>query len=210
MTDLVPTMLELLPLLGFTEQGHRWTRIFEDHERYALTVDLNRQTIDWGSQIEVGDSTTSNLAQAENLVVLECVCRLLQKGYKPASLVLEQRWQLGRTRKGGKCDIGVRDHNGDILVLIEGKTWGAEYDKEFRRMRSNGGQLFSYLTQDTHVRFLCLYASTVESGAIRYENAIVGVTDDPVLVASADAGDTSIGLGTNPQQSLSRRGVFNT
>ena len=34
--------------------------------------------------------TTQNFSQAENWVVLECVDRLLEKGYKPQNIILEK------------------------------------------------------------------------------------------------------------------------
>ena len=51
--------------------------------------------IDYGSKIKVWQKTTSNLTKDENLVVLECVVRLLQKGYRPESIELEKTWKSG-------------------------------------------------------------------------------------------------------------------
>ena len=36
----------------------------------------------------VNDKTTSNFSHPENFVVFECVCRLLDKGYRPEHLEL--------------------------------------------------------------------------------------------------------------------------
>ena len=123
--------------------------------------------------------------QGENLVALECICRLLDKGYKPEHLILEKQWRIGRTPKGGRADIVVREpdpesSNGEsTLLIIECKTWGTEYENEIRRMERNGGQLFSYLQQTTDARYLCLYCSRVGSDGADYENAIVKIADRP-------------------------------
>lgn len=65
-------------------------------------------------------------------MVFECVCRLLAKGYRPEHIELEPKWQLGREAKGGKADIVVRDGQGDVLIIIECKTAGTEYNKKRR------------------------------------------------------------------------------
>ena len=60
--------------------------------------------------ISVCRETTSNFNQEENFVVLECVNRLLEKGYKAKNIVLEKDWGLGHSGKG-YCDIQVIDDN---------------------------------------------------------------------------------------------------
>lgn len=56
--------------------------------------------------IKVCRETTSNFLQGENLVVLECVNRLLEKGYLPENIVLEKDWGLGHKTKGN-LDIEI-------------------------------------------------------------------------------------------------------
>ncbi len=109
--------------------------------------------------------------------MLECVNRLLEKGYEPQHLILERKWQVGHGGSGGKSDINVLDREGNTLIIIECKTWGNEYDKFKKKMQNDGAQLFSYLQQDKNTKFLCLYASKVENNEIRYENAIVPIKD---------------------------------
>lgn len=85
--------------------------------------------------------------------------RLLDKGYKPEHIELEPRWNLGREAKGGKADILVRDNERNPYLLIECKTAGSEFSKEWNKMQQDGGQLFSYFQQERAVKFLCLYTS---------------------------------------------------
>lgn len=148
-----------------------------------INVDLKNRQIEYDNKIVLGDKTVKTLSRPENLVVLECVDRLITKGYLPQHIHLEKRWKLGRTAKGGKADIIVSDHSGNTLLIIECKTAGMEYQKEKDLMKETGGQLFSYFQQDKNARFLCLYTSE-QSGAqphkaksIRYENAIIDVRD---------------------------------
>lgn len=148
-----------------------------DKFKYEITVDLSKDKIDYGNLIKRGDETTSNLKHSENLVVLECVNRLIEKGYKPNDLTLEKKWKLGRTAKSGKADITVKGKDGKTLLIIECKTWGHEFTKELDNMKSNGGQLFSYFQQDKNTRYLCLYASVLNNDKIDKINALLRVED---------------------------------
>ncbi len=144
----------------------------------TLTVDMNSQRINYDKTgIVLGDTTTSNFSHEENFVVLECVDRLLEKGYEPEHLTLERRWQVGLGASGGKADINVFDREKKALIIIECKTWGKEYEKYKQKMLNDGAQLFSYLANDRNARFICLYASQVENNKVVYQNSIVNIRD---------------------------------
>jgi len=160
-----------------------WIKKYPKHDNYTISLDFEKSSIDFGEKIEKGDDTTSNFSNDENFVVLECIDRILTKGYCPKDLMLEKKWKLGRTSKGGKADINVTGRNSKTLMIIECKTWGVEFEKEKERMRVNGGQLFSYFQQDKSTRYLCLYTSCVNEDFIHkdkfvdYKNVIVNVED---------------------------------
>ncbi|HAT81574.1 MAG TPA: restriction endonuclease subunit S, partial [Flavobacterium sp.] len=118
----------------------------------------------------------SNFENSENFVVLECVNRVLEKGYPPDRLSLENKWQLGKKEKG-KLDILITDEDDKAYLMIECKTWGEEYDKEKRNMLRYGGQLFSYYAKGRASRYLCLYTSRFSNGVIKYLNDIVKVDE---------------------------------
>lgn len=88
-------------------------------------------------------------------------------------MYIEHKWKMGRKEKG-KLDILVKEDN-ETFLMIECKTWGIEYEKERKKMLKDGGQLFSYYTQDKSTKYLCLYASRLneKSKEIDYENLIV-------------------------------------
>ena len=183
---------QFLSVLNFESAGHgRWTRRFDYPAtgEYVITVDSDRRTIDYPRPIVLGDRTTSNFDHPENFVVLECICRLLAKGYDPATLILEKRYQLGRGASGGKSDITVLRRTPDPteqadappLLIIECKTYGPEHEAEKRKTLEEGGQLFGYLQQDRSAAHLCIYSSQVFElgGAIDYRCDIIHVEDTP-------------------------------
>lgn len=171
--------------------GKQWHRRFEYPAtgEYVITADIEKQTIDYPKPIVLGDRTTSNFDHPENFVVLECVCRLLAKGYDPATLILEKRYPLGHGASGGKSDITVLRRTTDPadqgsappLLIIECKTWGSEHNAEKQKTIEKGGQLFGYLQQDRSATHLCIYSSQakIEAGEIEYRSDIIHVADTP-------------------------------
>lgn len=131
---------------------------------YTITVDTKASgKINYGSKIQVERATTTNLLDAENLVVLDCVVALLHAGYPPAAIVLEQPFQLGRT-KGGYLDILVKNQD-QTYVMIECKTAGTEYSGAVNALLTKpDSQLMSYLQQDRDARHCVLYTSHLVPG----------------------------------------------
>lgn len=184
-----------LRILGFEAVvNDRWQRRFDYPAtgEYVITADTHKRTIDYPKPIVLGDRTTSNFDHPENFVVLECVCRLLEKGYDPATLILEKRYQVGRGASGGKSDITVLRRTNDPveqesappLLIIECKTWGTEHDAEKQKTLEQGGQLFGYLQQDRSATHLCIYSSNVFelTGEIEYRCDILHVEDTPEAI----------------------------
>lgn len=49
--------------------------------------------------MKITRKTTCNFSQPENFVVLECITRLMDKGYRPEHIELEKEWTLGHSDK---------------------------------------------------------------------------------------------------------------
>lgn len=178
---------KLIVKIGFVPENGKnavYVKQYPAHNNYAIYVDFNECKIEYACQsvepnkrIRIGDLTTSNFDKSENFVVLECVDRLLTKGYSPNCLELEKKYPLGRNLKG-KLDILVYDETGSVpFLMVECKTWGTEYEKELSKTLKDGGQIFSYYQQDKAAKYLCLYASHLDKKEIEYRNSIVLVED---------------------------------
>ncbi|MCY4254461.1 MAG: N-6 DNA methylase [Flavobacteriaceae bacterium] len=142
-----------------------------------IRVDLNNKKIFFPEKMEVVDQTTSNFSKDENFVVLECVNRLLSKGYFPENIKLEKKWRVGHKHKG-KLDILIQEKNSDkSYLMIECKTHPEEYENEKEKMLKNGGQLFSYWVQDRNANYLCLYSSYIENNTIKNAYSMVEIED---------------------------------
>src|SRR5690606_19200744 len=149
---------------------------------YSIEVDFEKKIINYGKKIKSESKTTQNFSQPENFVVLECVNRLLETGYKPESIILEPTWKLGHQEKG-RLDILVKKDD-KAYLMIECKTFGKEYEKELKNLHIVGGLLFSYFQQDKNAEILMLYASELKGNEIVFQNEIIKIEEEYKLTAT--------------------------
>lgn len=93
----------MLIATGFTNTSNA----SDKYEKYyslsncSIVVDFRNEKIiypeDKGFKVNV--ATTTNFSEPENFVVLECVNRLLDKGYRPENIELERTWLLVMNKK---------------------------------------------------------------------------------------------------------------
>ncbi|GAB6011706.1 restriction endonuclease subunit S [Viscerimonas tarda] len=171
---------KLIERLGFTPKENTsgiYRKKYASCDGYGIEVDFDKQTIDYGNLITSDSKTTQNLSQPENFVVLECADKLLSKGYKPENIILEKTYPAGHGTSG-RLDICVTRDDGSEYLLIECKTYGKEFEKEFARMKRDGGQLFTYFKFSNKADVIMLYASEPKGNEIVYRNEIVKIEDD--------------------------------
>jgi type I restriction enzyme M protein len=149
---------------------------------YAIEVDVEKKIINYGNQIKIGNGnclilSDENEKHEENLVTLECVNRLIEKGYSPQNIFLEPTWKLGHKEKG-RLDILITKDDETAYLMIECKTFGTEFDKELKNTQKNGGQIFTYFQQDTKTEILMLYASDIVDNKIVNETRIIKIEDE--------------------------------
>ncbi|MBO5996199.1 MAG: type I restriction enzyme HsdR N-terminal domain-containing protein [Acetobacter sp.] len=122
----LPQLLETLEFSSSSKNSDISPKIYTKtyNNGAQIIVNFQQKKISYPEAIQKGDETTCNFSHNENFVVLECVDRLLEKGYRPEDLKLEPRWKLGRESKtSGKADIIVKN-NEKTYIIIECKTAG--------------------------------------------------------------------------------------
>jgi len=170
----------LLISLGFTAKENSngiYQKKYADN--YTIEIDFVNEKFNYGNLIQSESKTTQNFSQKENWVVLECVDRLLVKGYKPNHITLEKVFPSGHGTSG-RLDILVSREDETAYMMIECKTWGSEFEKEFKNLNKDGGQLFTYFQQDNNTDILVLYASRYneDDKCVEYTNQIVKVEEE--------------------------------
>ena len=112
---------------------------------YPITIEAERQTVDYGKEITVLSKELRFLKRHKDFVVLECVDRLLSKGYQPSDIILDGR--------EGMADILVG--NAKIYCV----QWGKDYQTAIPGMDS---------MEDNSI----LYTSRLVSGLLEYKTVI--------------------------------------
>ena len=163
---------DALKIMGFSEKkAGVYEKIFA--ENISMSANLKTKKFFYPAQIKNRDKNNFfDSSHRENFVVFECINRLLDKGYKPEDITLEKAWHLGHTSKSGRADICV-SHGEKTLFIIECKTFGAEFEQEFKNLKFDGGQLFSYWQQEQSCQWLMLYASDLDKNKINFSAASV-------------------------------------
>lgn len=173
----IKELLKAMKYMPKNGANNVYTKEYPSHDNYSIEVDFNSKKINYGDKIIIGNTTTSNFSKPENFVVLECVDKLLKKGYKPQNIELEKVYPSGRGHSGN-LDILVYSEEHAAYLMIECKTSGTEYNKEHNKMIKDGGQLFTYYALDRDARYLCLYSSTLNGEKIKYKNDIIPVEEE--------------------------------
>lgn len=175
-------LIDFITALQFVPQNNSvnmYQKKYTNHNDYIIEIDLDKNSINFGNSIFFNDSQNSiqKITKDEDLVVLECVDRLLEKGYSPKNIILEKVYPSGHGTSG-RLDVLVTNDDGSAYMMIECKTWGKEFDTAFKKLYKDGGQLFTYFQQDKDAEVLVLYASQLSNGEVQYTNQIVKIEEE--------------------------------
>ncbi len=163
---------KLLKKLDFFEQKNNiWVKNYGINE---VKVDFEAKRIIYDKNIKIGRNTITNFAKEENFVVLECVIRLLNKGYKCENIELEK--DCGDAKD--YIDILIKDLDGNAYTIIECKTYGTEFKKAISKAKNEGKQIFRYAVQDNNLSYIMLYTSefSQDENDIVFDYKIIDLT----------------------------------
>lgn len=134
------------------------------HDGTTIQVDMAAETINYSGRIRMDRKTILNFDHRENLVVLECVDRLLELGYHGENIYLEK--DCGDAKD--YIDIAIYDRlqPAKIYTIIECKQFGTAYENAVRKAQSEGRQIIRYAVQDKHCHYIILYTSRLKGKTI--------------------------------------------
>ena len=174
-------MRELCKTLKFSLKSGSSQEIYEKYYKgitNPLSINIDTETIEYNNiGIKTDRGTTSNFKDLESLVVLECVDRLLVKGYLPEFIILEKKFNVGRAG-GVFLDIMVLNKKKSAYMMIECKTFGKEYESAKKKLLTNdnseiNNQLLSYFINDKDADILCLYSSQVFNKKVENQYSVI-------------------------------------
>ena len=177
---------DLLKTLNFEESKGIYFKYFPHNPTAYLKADFNKSELIFPEEnnFTINERQTCNFSSPENFVVFECVNRLFEKGYKPEHIELEPKWKVGHGASGGRADILIKDNTEKSFLIIECKTDGYEFKKEWENTKLNGGQMLTYAKQAGSTQYVCLYSSDFENGKITYNSYIISLNDNKNLLDS--------------------------
>ena len=175
---------DLLKALSFEESDEVYFKYFPENPNAYLKVDFKKNELIFPEDkgFIINERQTCNFSSPENFVVFECVNRLFEKGYKPEHIELEPKWKVGHGASGGRADILIKDNTEKSFLIIECKTDGYEFKKEWANTKLNGGQMLSYAKQAGSTQYVCLYSSDFENGKVSYNSYIISLNDNNNLL----------------------------
>ncbi|WP_034438852.1 N-6 DNA methylase [Clostridium ihumii] len=181
----IDNLKEMLQTIGFNNAVNREMYIYHfDIQNCDVKVDFKNKKIIYPEGLVAERDTTLNFSAPENFVVLECIVRLLKKGYSPDCILLEKGAVGGHGLSTSYLDILVNDKNGDPYLLIECKTAGKEFDDAWAKMIKDGGQLFNYFNSFQKAQFLCLYTVDLKDGNLFPASNLVTLKDNDEFLKS--------------------------
>lgn len=176
-------MKKFAQVIGFQPKENASDIFIKKYQNdYCIEIDFKNEIFHFGGKIKIQGKDSQNITKHEDWVVLECIDRLLERGYLPENIVLEPKWKLGHLEKG-RLDILV-NKNGKTYLMIECKTFGIEYQKEIKNLNRDGGQIFSYFQQDKNAEILMVYTSKLEKDEIIFQNEIIKIEEEYRLTSS--------------------------
>lgn len=197
---------KVLELIGFNEKEDKYTNTYSSGT--SIEVDFKEKKITYSPVDEdfkeglfptkdrqakgfvIHRDTTLNFSANENFVCLICAHFLLKKGYEAKHIVFEPAFKVGHVNKPSYGDILVFDKEYKPLVLIENKTYGTEFSKEWNLMQKDGGQLFSYLGPLVNEMGLCenlaLFAADFDDIDIISKSHIITLKDNEKRITELD------------------------
>ena len=157
--------------LGFVEEtSDNFVKKYSDS--YQINIEAERQEINYGNNFRINNSTPTNLYEHKDFVVLECVNRLLEKGYFRTDLQL-----INDADKVEMPDIIVCDNLGNKYFAIDCRQWGKDFEKEFANFKKGNSRLLSYYKNFKEVKYLCLYTSRLDGGLLELKNPIISTSN---------------------------------
>lgn len=169
---------DLLKQLKFEENNNIYSICINNT---SISVDFNTKQIIYPQTLKPERATICNFSKSENFVVLECIIRLLNKGYPAENIQIEKKAVGGHGLVIPWLDILITDKNGEPYLLLECKTSGKEFEDAWEQTLLDGGQLFNYFNSFQKAKFLCLYTSDFENencNQIIYKNKIISLIDN--------------------------------
>ena len=153
--------------LGFVEEPSDYY-IKKYSNSYQIVIEAEKQEINYGINFNTSIKPPIRLYEHKDFVVLECLNRLLKKGYSRKFLYV-----IGEADKIEVPDIIVYDNLGKEYFAVDCRNWGKDFENESAKLKEGKARLLSYFKKNKEVKYICLYTSRLDGGLLELKNLII-------------------------------------
>ncbi|MBN2150944.1 MAG: hypothetical protein JW839_05850, partial [Candidatus Lokiarchaeota archaeon] len=137
---------------------------------YRIEIEAEKQEIDYGTNVDPAEPAPSRLIEHKDFVILECMNRLLEKGYARERIRI-----IGDAEKRSSCDIIVSDGRQDPLLAFDCVQWGRPFEDAMECLIENRLPSIGR-ARASGSRYLCLYTSRLDGGLLDYRSVLLPFT----------------------------------
>ena len=162
MTSIDMKYTSLFSKLGFIEETTD-NYIKKYSTTYSIEIEAEKQDILYKNNRNPLTVSPNKLINHKDFVVLECVNRLIEKGYSRTNISIIKDSTLQNMP-----DLIVYDKSGESLLAFDCRQWGTNYENEYTNFKIGKGKLFNYIQTNQKPKILCLYSSRLTGGLLDY------------------------------------------
>lgn len=154
--------------LGFSEtRPDVYVKKYRDS--YQIEIDIANEFMNYGEKIRVSDESLVKFSQ-KNFVILECIDRFLEIGYKPAGIHI---------KKHDSHDFTVDGLAGKKLIAVKCTIWEGDYDNEVNSLKTNPDRINLFFKKFQKIPIFCVYTSRMKAGLIDHKYTVFSRENDP-------------------------------
>jgi len=144
------------------EESGFFTKKYQNN--FKININIENYSIDYGENSSPQFNSPSLILEHEDIVVLDCVDRLLTKGYDRKNIVI-----IADSKCEGLPNIILLNQKGSPYAAFSCYRWGKNYENALSNFRKDPEKIFKNYAKNGTIKYLCLYSSYLDGG-LAYNN----------------------------------------
>jgi len=126
---------------------------------FKTNINMDNFAVNYSKNSYLQFKSPSLLLEHKDIVLLDCVDKLLTKGYERKDIVI-----IANAKSAGFPDIILMDHSGSPYAAFSCYKWGKKYESALLNFKNKSGELFKFYKENRKIRYLCIYSSYLDGG----------------------------------------------
>ncbi|MFX1529467.1 MAG: leucine-rich repeat domain-containing protein [Promethearchaeota archaeon] len=126
---------------------------------FKIIINIHNFTVNYSNNSYLEFKSPSIILEHKDIVLLDCVDKLLTKGYERKNIVI-----IADAKSAGLPDIILIDHSDSPYAAFSCYRWGEEYKSALLNFKNKSGELFNFYKKNREIRYLCIYSSYLDGG----------------------------------------------